>query len=126
MPPRRSCLDRTCHTTQEIRAFTAHSPSFRHDLDLVAEAHDASFAACVGVTCDPANRRGIFEPVCTHPLHRRRGLAQALMLEGVQRLKALGATDAYVDTGDAVPANSLYDAVGFSEAYHGCIWRKVF
>jgi len=47
------------------------------------------------------------------------------MLEGVHRLKALGATDAYVDTGDAAAANALYDAVGFGEAYRGLIWRKV-
>ena len=121
-----AAFNRTCHTTQEIRTFTAHAPSFRRDLDLAAEASDGSFAAYVGVTYDQANQRGIFEAVCTHPLHQRRGLAHALMLEGLQRLKALGATDAYVDTGDAVPANSLYDAVGFTEAYRGCIWRKVF
>jgi len=120
-----AAFGRTCHTGQEYLSFTAHSPSFRSDLDLVAEAPDGSFAAYVGVTYDPANRRGIFEPVCTHPQHRRRGLAMALMLEGVHRLMALGATDAYVDTGDAAAANALYDAVGFGEAYRGLIWRKV-
>ena len=43
-----------------------------------------------GVTYDEANRRGIFEPVVTHPDHRRRGLARALMLEGMRRARALG------------------------------------
>lgn len=121
-----AAFNRDFHTADEYRTFTALSPSFRHDLNLVAEAPDGSFAAHVGVTYDEANRRGIFEPVCTHPDHRRRGLARALMIEGLRRLKALGASDVYVGTGDAAPANALYEAVGFTEVYKGYTWRKVF
>jgi mycothiol synthase len=119
-------FNRTCHTAREIRNFMTRSPSFRHDLDLVAEAPDGSFASYAGVTYDEANRRGIFEPVCTHPDHRRKGLARALMFEGMRRIKALGAADVYVWTGDAVPANQLYESVGFTEAYQGYVWHKVF
>ena len=90
----------------------------------MAEAEDGSFAAHVGCTYDEANRRGIFEPVCTHPEHLRLGLARSLMLLGLQRFKALGATDVFVDTGDQVAANALYEAVGFTEAYRGSTWRK--
>lgn len=121
-----AAFKRDFHTAAEYWTFATMSPSFRHDLNLVAEAPDGSFAAHVGVTYDEANRRGIFEPVCTHPDHQRRGLARALMFEGLHRLKALGATDVYVGTGDAVAANQLYDAVGFTEAYKDYIWRKVF
>lgn len=121
-----AAFNRTMHTREEFCYFAVHSPSFRHDLNLVAEAGDGAFAALVGVTYDEVNRRGIFEPVCTHLDHRRKGLARALMTEGLHRLKALGAADVYVETGDAVPANELYDAVGFTEAYKGYIWRKVF
>jgi GNAT superfamily N-acetyltransferase len=121
-----AAFNRTFHTAKEFCMFATHSPSFRHDLNLVAEAPIGSFAALVGVTYDEANCRGIFEPVCTHPDHRRKGLARALMVEGLHRLKALGATDVYVETGDAVPANELYDAVGFAEAYRGHVWRKMF
>ncbi len=117
-------FNRTMHTAAEFRAFT-QSPSFRYDLHLVAEAPDGSFVAHVGVTHDEANRRGIFEPVCTHPDHRRKGLARSLMVEGLHRLKALGATDMYVATGDAVAANELYEAMGFTEAYKGYVWRKM-
>jgi len=78
----------------------------------------------VGLTWDPANRRGIFEPVCTHPDHRRRGLALALMRGGLLRLRALEAAGAYVESGSGEPANALYDAVGFTEAYLGHYWRK--
>lgn len=118
-------FNRTMHTTEEFRNFATQSPSFRHDLNLVAEAPDGSFAALVGVTYDETNRRAIIEPVCTHPDHRRKGLARALMLEGMRRVRMQGAADVMVDTGDAVAANALYDEIGFTEAYRGNIWRKV-
>lgn len=119
-----AAFNRTIHSAAEIAAFTAGSPSFRHDLDLVAAAPDSSFAAYVGLTFDEQNRRGIVEPVCTHPAHRRLGLARALIIEGLWRLREMGATDVYVGTGDDVGANRFYDAVGFTEAYQGSIWQK--
>lgn len=119
-------FNRTFHTGIEVHNLMTYSPSFRHDLNLVAEAPDGSFAAHVGVTYEPVNGYGIFEPVCTAPAHRRKGLARSLMFEGLQRLKALGAREVEVGTGSAVPANELYDSVGFSEAYTGCTWRKTF
>jgi predicted N-acetyltransferase YhbS len=119
-------FNRTFHTAQEYRTFTGMSPSYRRDLDLVAVAPDGSFAALVAMAYDEINQFGIFEPVCTHPDHRRKGLARALMFEGMQRLRLLGATDVYVATGDAVPANQLYAAVDFTEVYTGYIWRKIF
>ena len=75
------------------------------------------------MTYDVVNRCGIIEPVGTHPSHWRRGLALAQLREGLRRLKSLGASDAYVDTGDGVAANELYNAAGFEEAYRGCIWQ---
>ena len=89
-------------------------------------AADGAFAAYVGIPYDERNELGIFEPVCTHPGHLRKGLARALMQEGLLRLDALGARQAMVDTGDMVPANRLYEAIGFSETCRGLYWRKVF
>jgi len=121
-----AAFNRTIHTGAEYRTFMAHSPSFEYDLHLVAEAPDGSFAAHVGMTVEDVNHYGIFEPVCTHPDHQRKGLAQALMFEGLHRFKARGATDVYVGSGDAVAANALYDSIGFTEAYKGHVWRKLF
>lgn len=118
-------FNRISHTAEEYQKFITLSPSFRHYLNLVAEAQDGSFAAHVGVTYDKTNRRCIFEPVCTYPNHRRLGLARSLMFEGPHRLKALGASDVYVGTGDRIPANELYESVGFTEAYQGYDWVKV-
>ena len=119
-----AAFNRDFHSTAELRSFTSNSPSFRHDLDLVAVAPDGAFAAYVGITLDEENGRGIFEPVCTHPGHRRRGLAKALMIEGLWRLRAAGAADVLVGTGDDVAANRLYESLGFDEAYRGKVWQK--
>lgn len=116
---------RTFHSATEYQNLARRARCFRGDLDLVVVAPDHSFAAYVGVPYDETNRWGIFEPVCTHPDHLRRGLARALMNEGLLRLWGLGATDASVDTGDMVAANAFYTAMGFTEAYRGFSWRKM-
>jgi ribosomal protein S18 acetylase RimI-like enzyme len=120
-----AAFGRTFHNAAEYQNFTRLAPCFRGELDLVMEAPDGAFAAYVGIPYDEVNRRGIFEPVCTHPDHQRKGLGKALMLEGLHRLRALGAVDVTVDTGDAVPANALYSSIGFTEAYRGFAWRKL-
>lgn len=115
---------RTFHTGREYERFTRRATCFRRALDLVAVAPDGSLAAYVGVPYDEENRRGMFEPVCTHPEHRRRSLAAALMHEGLERLHALGARSAVVETGADNPANRLYESVGFTEAYAAPLWRR--
>ncbi|MEN8113493.1 MAG: GNAT family N-acetyltransferase [Actinomycetota bacterium] len=117
---------RATHSAKEYATFMAKAPIFSHDLNLVAETSDGSFAAHVGCNFDEQNHVGFFEPVCTHPQHRRKGLARALMLEGLQRFKAIGTTDVYVETGDDPAANALYDSVGFTEAYRGSVWRRTW
>jgi predicted N-acetyltransferase YhbS len=121
-----AAFKRDFHNAAEYQNFARQAPSFQPDLDLVATTPDGVFAAYVGIPYDRFNRLGIFEPVCTHPDHRRKGLARALMQEGLLRLKSLGAQYAMVDTGDMIPANHLYDAIGFSETHRGYYWRKVF
>lgn len=119
-----AAFGRTFHTAEEYHNFCRLAPSFHPDLDLVAVAPDGTFAAYVGAPYDAVNRRGIFEPVCTHPDHQRKGLAGALMQEALLRLRAMGAVDATVDTGDMVPANRFYDSMGFTEMYKGYAWQR--
>lgn len=121
-----AAFNRNFHTALEFQNFTRQAPCFHPDLDLVAVAPDGSFAAYVGIAYDEANRHATFEPVCTHPDQRRHGLARALMMEGLHRLKALGAADVSVETGDMIPANRLYDSMGFTEICLGHVWRKAF
>jgi mycothiol synthase len=113
-------------SAETYHVFQTTSPSYRCDLHLVAEAPDGSFAAFCGITWVPTLRVGIFEPVGTHPDHRRKGLQVALMGEGLRRLQALGAVEALVGTGDMAPANRLYEAMGFTDAHIDYLWQKVF
>jgi ribosomal protein S18 acetylase RimI-like enzyme len=56
----------------------------------------------------------VFEPVGCHPDYRQRGLTRAVMLEGMARLKALGARKAFVNSlATSLPANRLYESSGF-------------
>jgi GNAT superfamily N-acetyltransferase len=120
-----AAFGRTFHNPWEYQNFARAAPSFRRDLDFVAVAPDGSFAAYAGVPYDADNRLGIFEPVCTHPDHQRKGLARSLMTAGLRRLWEIGALRAMVGTGDMVAANGLYTAMGFTEAYKSYVWRKL-
>ncbi len=117
-------FERTRHTSHEVRRFRGHAPSFRPELDLVAEASDGSLAAYVAVAWIDGRTPSQLEPVCTAPHHRRRGLARALILEAMQRAAAKGATALEVGTNDAPAAHALYHAVGFEEIRRGTFWRK--
>jgi GNAT superfamily N-acetyltransferase len=62
---------------------------------------------------DEANRIGEFEPVGTHPDHRRRGLARAVCQAGLRGLQAAGAERAIVYSAVGSPAETLYASLGF-------------
>lgn len=87
-----------------------NAPLYRRDLDLVAVGPDGSVASFCTVWFDDVTRSAVFEPVATVPAHRRRGLAKAVMTEGLRRVKRLGATVAFVG-GYNVAANALYRSV---------------
>jgi mycothiol synthase len=100
-------------TVAKHRAVMA-SPTYRPDLDLIAVAPNGDFASYAIVWHDPVNRIGVFEPVGCHPDYRQRGLTRAVMVEGMARLKALGARKAFVNSlHDSLPANRLYESSGF-------------
>jgi ribosomal protein S18 acetylase RimI-like enzyme len=82
-------------------------------------APDGTFAACCIAWYDPVNRVGTFEPVGTHPAFRRLGLGRAVIAEGINRLAALGATKAWVGSGQA-----FYGAIGFVKKYKEISWEK--
>lgn len=100
-------------TVEKHRAVMA-APTYRQDLDLVAVAPDGQFASFALGWFDAANRIGVFEPVGTDPGYQRRGLARAVLAEGLRRFRALGAVVAYINTGiENEAAHRTYEAVGF-------------
>ncbi len=70
------------------------------------------------------NGTGCFEPVGTHPGHRRRGLARTMIQHGLRRLRELGAQRITVGTGYDMDANRLYAALGFSQVEVFYQWQK--
>ena len=109
------------------RNFQHDSPSHNYDLHLIAETPDGLFAAFSGLTVEETNRYAVFEPVGTHPNHRRKGLAQALMYEGIRRLQALGTTDVvYVASWGTADAGKFYAAIGMEHYATFTAWEKVF
>lgn len=87
-----------------------NAPLYRRDLDLVAVAASGEIAAFCTVWFDDVTRSAYFEPVACVPAHQRRGLARAVMSEGLRRLQRMGATTAFVG-GYSPRANALYRAV---------------
>lgn len=110
-------------------------PYYDLQLDLMLVAPDGTPAA--GCICweDPMNHVGLFEPVGTRPQFRRQGLATALMLGGLQRLRDRGMQAALVI--GAHPGNEetsteftssrfVYEAVGFQLLRRIYTYHKVF
>jgi mycothiol synthase len=85
-------------------------PLYRRDLDLVAVASTGEIASFCTAWYDDATRSALFDPVGTMPEHQRRGLAKAVLTEGLRRLKWLGATRAFVGGYEPGP-NALYTSV---------------
>ncbi|OGO08389.1 MAG: hypothetical protein A3K46_06395 [Chloroflexi bacterium RBG_13_60_9] len=99
------------------------APLYRRDLDLVAAAPDGATAAFCTVWFDDATRSAYFEPVAAVPAYRRRGLAKALITEGLRRLQRMGATLAFV-SGFSQEANALYRSVMGDACELNEPWKK--
>jgi len=102
-------------------------PVYRPDLDLVAVTPEGELAAYAIVWWDSASRTGLFEPVGAAERHRGKRYASAVMIEGLRRLRALGATDAVVGCAtrpESEPARRLYASTGFEIVCRWETWRK--
>jgi ribosomal protein S18 acetylase RimI-like enzyme len=120
-----AAFDNPLSSAERCRSWL-QAPTNRRDLNLVAVAPDGTFASFAIVWLDEANAIGMFEPVGTHPDYRRRGLAKAVLCEGLRRLKVLGATTAYVGCGTGSDVARLYESAGFTDYDEEHHWRKEF
>ncbi len=105
-------------------------PRFRRDLVVVAWRGTEPAAAVCNVleTRPDGTRRGLLDGVCTHPRHRRLGLARAAIARSLSLLRAEGATSAYlgVDTDNHNRALALYESCGFRKHSGSTSYRKPF
>lgn len=115
-------VDRPHHLTkrngERIAERLGECSLYRPDLDLcVRTAHDEVAAYCL-CWLDPVNAVGLFEPVRTEDAHQRRGIGRALMIEGIRRLMAGGATLLKVSRRRPnEAARRLYEGAGFAEGF---------
>ena len=75
----------------------------------------------------PDSEYGVVEidPVGTHPDHRRRGFAQAVLGELFRQLHAAGLLRAYIGSGgEPNPSNRLYESLGPARRWVEHVWRK--
>ncbi len=103
-----------------------HAPMYRRDLDIVAEAPTGEIAAFATVWYDDVTRSTYCEPVGTMPEHQRRGLAKAVIAEGMRRSKEVGALYATVGGGGESnpPAEPLYAGMFAKEGIRVTGWLK--
>lgn len=99
------------------------SPQYRPELDLCIESTDGTIAAICTFWLDAMNHLSIIEPMGVHPDHRRKGLAQSIMLEGMSRSRALGALET-VTTSYSDPAHRAYESVGLECTEEIVLWTK--
>jgi predicted N-acetyltransferase YhbS len=95
------------------------APNFRKDLTIVVEAPDGDFVSFCGMWLDAVNRIAYVEPVATDPSYRFMGLGKAVVLEGIRRCAGLGATVAFVGSGQ-----TFYEAIGFKKLCAQYPWIK--
>lgn len=107
----------------EVYREMQRAPLYRKDLDIVSIYKDDTIASFCTVWFEEKNRIGVFEPAGTHPDHQRKGLRKAVLIEGLKRLKALGAEIAYVGSyGEAT--GYFYESAGFINYEPHYPWTK--
>jgi ribosomal protein S18 acetylase RimI-like enzyme len=103
-------------------------PRFRRELVVVAWRGDepASVVCNIVEPRPDGSLRGLFDSVCTHPRHRRQGLARAVIARSLELLRAEGAGSAYlgVDTDNQNRALALYESCGFHRVSTSVNYRR--
>ena len=94
------------------------SPHDSSQYNIVIADKDEEYVCFSGMWWVPQNQLAYMEPLCTHPDHRKKGLASAALSLHYKRMKALGASHM---TGGGDP---FYQKLGYGKGYHCTIWRK--
>jgi ribosomal protein S18 acetylase RimI-like enzyme len=110
----------TTMMTVEERLAMMRGPDYDPKLDLLIIAPDGRFAAtCMAAIYQEENARtgrkeGYTDPIATHPDFQRRGLAKALLLTGLHKLKQRGMDIAVLGTSsENIAMQRTAQAVGF-------------
>jgi mycothiol synthase len=114
--------------TAAWRNRTLQRAEYISDIDLVIVAPDgqlAAFCICWLTKDDKDNISGQIEPMGVHADFRKLGLGRAILVEGLKRLSAKGATQIYVQTDNYRDAAfKLYESAGFHVLHDILMYRK--
>ena len=118
-------------TIEEIE-YEFKDPNYRPELDLVAVAADSTFAAFCYCYISPGDneRSGCQEGwVCalgTRRGFRKQGLGRAMLLAGMEQLKAAGMEKAVLEVDAENPSGAMgfYESVGFSKFRTDVVYVK--
>jgi GNAT superfamily N-acetyltransferase len=113
--------------TEESYAAVMASWPYRAELDWVAVDAVGSLVASCLVWLDPATGVGLVEPVGCVPEHRGRGLAGAVTLAALGRLRELGGVAAQVSPrgdDDHPGPRRLYQSLGFRPVARTVTWSR--
>ncbi|MFC7547212.1 GNAT family N-acetyltransferase [Plantactinospora sp. GCM10030261] len=112
-------------TGDTYRAAVMVRPGYDPAREVVAEAPDGRLAAYTVYWTDGRNRAGHFEPVGTSRHFRRLGLARAIMLESMRRMRDAGLTSVSVNhNADNKAALRLYESLGFARTHDTYGFRR--
>ncbi len=112
--------------------YSLTTPNYKPELDLVAVAPDGTFAGFCYCAIHPEDndrtgrKEGWIGILGTRRGFRKMGLARAMLLSGMQQLKAAGMDTAKlgVDTQNPNNASQLYESVGFRKVYSSMSYVK--
>ena len=93
-------------------------PHSTHQYDVIIADENEEYVCYSGMWWVPENHLAYMEPLCTHPDHRRKGLAAAALTAHYRRFKKMGATHM---TGGGDP---FYEKIGYGKGPHWTIWNK--
>lgn len=118
--------------TVEVRQHWLTDPNYKPELDLIAIAPDATFAAFCYCYINPeenehfARKEGWIADLGTRRGFRRIGLGRAMLLAGMHQLKASGMDTAKlgVDADNPNGALQLYESVGFRKVHTNISYYK--
>jgi len=89
------------------------------NLKIAVVAPDGHFVSYSGIWYNQELGYAVVEPVATDPDYRKMGLGKAAVLEGVKRVKALGAIKVYVGS-----EQQFYYNIGFAPYATSSIWME--
>jgi mycothiol synthase len=111
--------------TEELYRRVMLSPGYDPTRELLVVAPDGSFAGFAVLWFDRVNKIGLFEPLGTHPDHRRIGIGKALLAAGMREMKEARLETASVGYEESNPGSGpLYRGMGFVPTWRILDWRK--